>query len=491
MVSTDENLTLLTDLYQLTMAQGYWASGKLDEQAVFHAFFRSNPFGGGYAVACGTDQLENLVRNFHYTDSDMEYLSSLRCEDGSAMFNLDFLLWLSQLKLSVDIDAVEDGTIVFAHEPLVRVTGPLVQCQLLETALLNGINFQTLIATKASRVVRSAAGKPVSEFGLRRAQGPDGGLSASRASFVGGVSSVANVLAGKKFDIPVNGTHAHSWVMSFESEQDSFRAYAQSNPNNCSLLVDTYNVVSGIEAAINVGTEMKRQGKRLSAVRIDSGDLAWLSKKARHMLNEAGMRNVKIIASNDLDEYTIMALKEQGACVDAYGVGTRLATAYDQAALGGVYKLAAIRKNEQESWKPCLKVSEEASKITIPGILDVCRFVSDDGTFAGDCIYDVRRKLDKITVAVDPIDPTRRKQYSLDMQHEKLLKPFARDGKICGDVSTDAHAARAHFEEQYAMLDDSIKRFKNPHRYPAGIERMLFNERIRMILHLRGLDSLY
>ena len=491
MTLSDKNLTLLTDLYQLTMAQGYWANDKLDEQAVFHAFFRSNPFGGGYAVACGTNQLEDLIRNFHYSDSDMEYLSSLRNADGSAMFDLDFLLWLSKLELSVDIDAVKDGTIVFAHEPLVRVSGPLVQCQLLETALLNGINFQTLIATKASRVVRAASGKPVSEFGLRRAQGPDGGLSASRAAFIGGVSSVANVLAGKQYGIPVNGTHAHSWVMAFESEQDSFRAYAQSNPNNCSLLVDTYNVISGIEAAIDVGVEMKRQGKRLMAVRIDSGDLAWLSKKARIMLDDAGLRNVKIVASNDLDEYTIHALNAQGACIDSYGVGTRLVTAYDQSALGGVYKLAAIRKNIKEPWIPCLKISEEASKITIPGILDVCRFVNDDGKFAGDCIYDVQRKLDKITVAVDPIDNTRRKQYSLDMQHEKLLKPFARGGKICSDIDTDVNTCRRHFEEQYAMLDDSIKRFKNPHRYPAGIERMLFNERTRMVLHLRGLDSLY
>lgn len=484
------NLTLLTDLYQLTMAQGYWQHNKLNEQACFYAFYRKNPFGGGYAISCGTDQIAELVRNFKFTQEDVDYLAKLNAPGGGKLFCSEFLDWLLDFKLDVDIDAVLDGTVVFPHEPLVRVMGPLLHCQLLETALLNGINFQTLIATKASRICHAAQHRPIAEFGLRRAQGPDGGMSASRAAYIGGAASVANILAGKKYDIPISGTHAHSWVMSFDDELTAFRAYAQSMPKNCILLVDTYDVEQGVKNAIMVGKEMQARGEHLAGIRIDSGDLAWLSKKARSLLDDAGMNDVKIVLSNDLDEYTIAALVEQGACFDSLGVGTKLATAYDQAALGGVYKLSAIRSSKEEAWQLRIKVSEETTKLTIPGVLDTMRFFNDDGTFAGDVVFDTCADLPETIIGVDQNDQTHRKKYDANMRRETLLKPLVRAGKVC-DVDLSARSAKKHCEQQFALLEDSIKRFLNPHRYPAGIERELFNVRTQLILQVRGLDSLY
>ena len=325
--STEDNLTLLTDLYEITMAQGYWATGKTESEACFYVFFRDYPFKGGYAIACGMAQIAELLENWEITDEDIAYLQSIQAPGGGPLFEPSFLEYLKDMEMTVDVDAVEEGTVVFPVEPLVRVTGPIIQCQLLETALLNCVNFETLIATKAARVCREAEG-PVAEFGLRRAQGPNGGLLGARAAIIGGCASTSNVLAGERFNIPVSGTHAHSWVMSFDSELEAFREYARVSPKNCCLLVDTYDVF---------------KGEKLSGIRIDSGDLAWLSQQARKMLDDAGFSNVSIVASNDLDEYTISSLKAQGACIDSWGVGTKLITAYDHAALGGVYKLCAFR----------------------------------------------------------------------------------------------------------------------------------------------------
>ena len=336
---------LLTDLYQITMAQGYWDAEKAGEEACFTMYFRDYPFKGGYAVACGMAQLADLVETFRFSEEDIAYLASLDAPAGGPLFDPAFLEYLRDLRLSVDIDAVPEGTIVFPHEPLVRVTGPIMQCQLIETALLNMVNFQTLIATKAARVCRAAKGRAVAEFGLRRAQGL-GGVWASRAAVVGGCASTSNVLAGKLFDIPVSGTHAHSWVMSFDDELTAFREYARIFPNNCILLVDTYDVEQGIRNAITVGLEMRERGERLAGIRIDSGDLSWLSKMARRMLDEAGLTDCGIVLSNDLDEYTIQSMLEEGADVMSFGVGTKLASAYDQPTLGGVYKLAAVRVGE-------------------------------------------------------------------------------------------------------------------------------------------------
>lgn len=477
-------LTLLTDLYQLTMAQGYWRAGMEYTQASFTMFIRNNPFGGGYTIACGIDQLADLVERFSFTDDDRAYLSSIPAPGGGMLFSHEFLDYLSALKLTVDIDTVPEGTLVFPREPIVRVNGPILQCQLLETALLNGINFQSLIATKAARVCQAAQG-PVAAFGLRRAQGPDGGISSDRAAYIGGCSSVANVLAGKRYGIPVSGTHAHSWVMAFSSELEAFRSYAHEFPTNCILLVDTFDVMQGVRNAITVGLEMRERGDRLIGIRIDSGDLAWLSKRARAMLDEAGLEEVTIVASNSLDEYTITSLKEQGARIDAWGVGTRLATAYDQPALGGVYKLSAIRHGEG-AWEPRLKISEQTVKLTIPGVQGLRRYYREDGTLAGDMIYDmneVPRRGDE--VIVHPLDPTQRKDLS-NRRFEEILAPLVRHGELLDreDIAT----VRARAATQLTLIDPSIRRFTNPHPYPAGIEQGLYDVRTALVLALRGFD---
>ncbi len=482
------NMTLLTDLYEITMAQGYWSQGKLDTEACFYSFYRDNPFGGGYGVFCGANQIAELVDGFGFTDDDIEYLASLTTAAKTPLFDPGFLTWLRQLELSVDICAVPEGSPVFPREPLVRVTGPLLQCQLLEPAILNGINFQTLIATKAARICKAAEGRPVSEFGLRRAQGPDGAMSASRAAYVGGCASVANVLAGKRYGIPVGGTHAHSWVMSFPDELTAFRAYAAEMPDNCTLLVDTYDVRQGVSNAIIVARELAQNGHRLQAVRIDSGDLAWLSKMARSMLDRAGFPDVGIVLSNDLDEYTIMSLNDQKAQYTSLGVGTHLAAAYGQPALGGVYKLSAIREPGQDEWSPRLKISEQLYKRTIPGVLDVRRYFNADGRLAGDLIIDVNDDVPADAIMVDPLDATRRKK--VEGCFETLLKPLVSDGRV-NDVDLSAQSARERCIGQLAILDDSIKRFMNPHEYPCGIERGLFQRRNDMVIATGRNSSLY
>ncbi|MCQ2752329.1 MAG: nicotinate phosphoribosyltransferase, partial [Coriobacteriales bacterium] len=386
MLENDTSYALLTDLYQLTMAQGYYLNKMADNKACFYGFFRNNPFKGGYTVSCGKDQVLNVLNDFHFTSSDIDYLKSLKTAYDTPLFEDSFLDYLKNFNLSVDVDMVDDGTVVFPHQPTFRVIGPLYQCQLLETPLLNALGFQSLIATKASRIVNAANGIPVSEFGLRRAQGPNGAMSASRAAFVGGVKSVANVAAAKKFNIPTSGTHGHSWIMSFETELEAFRAYAQSNPDNCIFLVDTYNVIEGVKNAITVSKELEKQGKRAIAIRIDSGDLAWLSKKAREMLDDADLGYIGIILTNDLDEYTIEALNQQNAQYTSLGVGTKLVSAYDQPSLGLVYKLSAIEINGK--WVGKIKLSEQKSKQSLPGVLNVKRFINNDGIFVGDMIFD-------------------------------------------------------------------------------------------------------
>lgn len=482
------NMTLLTDLYEITMAQGYWSQGKLDTEACFYSFYRDNPFGGGYGIFCGANQIAELVDGFGFTDDDIEYLASLQSPGETPLFDPAFLAWLREVELSVDICTVPEGAPVFPREPLVRVVGPLLQCQLLEPAILNGVNFQTLIATKASRVCQAAEGRPVSEFGLRRAQGPDGALSSSRAAYVGGCASVANVLAGKLFDIPIGGTHAHSWVMSFPDELTAFRAYAQAMPDNCTLLVDTYDVEQGVKNAITVARELERDGHKLSGIRIDSGDLAWLSKMARSMLDKAGFPDVGIVLSNDLDEYTITSLNDQKAQYTALGVGTHLAAAYGQPALGGVYKLSAIREPGQEEWTPRLKISEQLYKRTIPGVLDVRRYRNDDGMLVGDLIFDVNDGVPADAVIVDPLDAMRRRK--MEGEFETLLKPLVKNGKVL-DVDLSARTARTRCTEQLACLDDSIKRFMNPHEYPCGIERTLFKKRDDLVIMTGRNSSLY
>lgn len=477
----------LTDLYQLTMAQGYLDHGMGDTQACFHMYFRNYPFKGGYAIACGMDQLAELVETYRFTDEDIAYLEALPAPGGGKLFHERFLQYLADFRLSVDIDAVHEGTPVFPNEPLVRVCGPILECQLIETPLLNCVNFETLVATKSARVCQ-AAGAPVAEFGLRRAQGAAGGVWASRAAVVGGCASTSNVLAGRMFDIPVSGTHAHSWVMSFPDELTAFRAYAQSFPNNCVLLVDTYDVEQGVRNAITVGLEMRERGERLSGIRIDSGDLTWLSKMARRMLDEAGLTDCGIVLSNDLDEYTIRSIRQEGVDVMSWGVGTKLACAYDQPTLGGVYKLSATRKGDGEAWVDHIKISESVQKLTTPGVLDVRRYYSEDGHIAGDMVFDTNAPVNEKEVIVDPYDSLRRKKLA-GKRYETLLKPLARSGKCVLEAEArNAMEARRRTMEGLETLDETQKRLLNPHTYPVGLERGLFERRGALVAKMKGFE---
>ena len=484
-ISGAPSLALLTDLYELSMAYGYWRADKERDEAVFHMFFRSNPFGGGYAIAAGLEPAIEYLDGLRFTEADVAYLRTLTGNDGKALFPDDFLAFLLQLEFTCDIDAIPEGTVVFPQEPLVRVTGPLIQAQIVESALLNLINFQTLVATKASRVVLAAKGDPVIDFGLRRAQGIDGSLGATRAAYIGGVTATSNVLAGAMFGLPVRGTHAHSWVMSFDSEREAFETYARVMPNNCVLLVDTYDTLQGVANAIEAGRQLRARGHDLAGVRLDSGDLAYLSIEARRMLDAAGFEQASIVASNDLDENIIFSLKDQGARIDVWGVGTNLITAFDQPALGGVYKLSAIKRPGGE-WEPRVKVSDQSIKTSNPGVLQVRRFLSG-GQAAGDMIYNIAAG-EPGPVMIDPLDLTRRKSFGEGVTHSDLLVPVYRRGQRVYDPPPLAEV-RAHRERQMALFHGGIKRFVNPHRYPVGLEQQLFDLKTQLVLNARGVAA--
>src|SRR6516162_10502754 len=364
---------LTTDLYEVTMACGYWKAGVADHEAVFHVTFRENPFGGQFTVACGLATAIDFLRGFQFTDTDVDYLGSQHGNDGKPLFDSGFLDYLRTLQLTCDIDATPEGMLVFPDEPLIRVVGPIAQCQLLETALLNIFNFESLIATKAARVCLAAKDDPVIEFGLRRAQGVDGGLTAARAACVGGCVGTSNLQAGERFGIPVSGTQAHSWIMFFEDEKEAFEAYAKAMPNNCVFLVDTYNSLDGVRHAIEVAGQLRKEGHEMIGVRLDSGDRVALSIEARRMLDEAGLTNAKIVCSGDLDEHVIAKMKQRGAKIDIWGVGTKLTTGQPDAALGGIYKLGAVR-HPASQWRYRIKLSDELAKTSYPGLLQVRRF---------------------------------------------------------------------------------------------------------------------
>ena len=479
------SLALLTDLYQITMAYGYWQSNLADREAVFHLFYRKKPFNGGYAISCGLELVIDALENFQFDKSDLDYLGTLEGNDGKALFSKDFLDYLGKLRFECSVAAVPEGRLVFENEPIIRVKGPLLQAQLIETMLLNIINYQTLIATKAARICYAAKGAPVMEFGLRRAQGIDGGLSASRAAYIGGCTGTSNVLAGKLLGIPVKGTHAHSWVMSFSNELDAFRQYAKTMDNNCILLVDTYDTRQGIINAIEVGKVLKQRGKQLIGIRIDSGDLAYLSQMAREMLDLAGLTETKIVASNDLDEYILESLQDQNAKLDVLGIGTKLVTAYDQPALGGVYKLSALRSPDGE-WQSKVKLSEQSLKINIPGIQQVRRF-SAKGQLVADMIYDVEDGLGEDCTIVDPYDATRSKKLDVDrLKFEELLVPVFEEGKLVY-ASPSLIDIRDRAKQELGTIHSGIKRFVNPHRYVVGLERSLYEKRLRLILEQRKL----
>ena len=376
-----QDLGLATDLYQLTMAAAYWDAGKAEDEAVFHLTFRVPPFGQPHATACGTGLISDLIKSFTFSPADIDYLRSIQGSDGKPLFKPAFIERLATFKFTGDIDAVREGEILFPHEPLVRVTAPLWQAQLIETALLTIINFQTLIATKARLVCDAAGSDPVFELGLRRAQGIGGGMEASRAAYIGGCAGTSNVMAAKLFGIPVKGTHAHSWVMSFDTEEEAFESYARAMPHNTVLLVDTYDTHQGVLNAVAVAKRLRARGHEILGIRLDSGDLTALSRAARETLDHHGFPEAKIIASNDLDEHTITRLKNEGAAIDIWGVGTKLVTAYDQPALGGVYKLSALRPKGTETWLPKMKLSEDPIKRSLPGILQVRRTATADTIF--------------------------------------------------------------------------------------------------------------
>jgi nicotinate phosphoribosyltransferase len=478
-----QSLALLTDFYQVTMAYAYWKTGTADREAVFHLSFRHNPFDGGFTVACGLAYAADWLRSLRFAEDDLAYLASLTAADGAPMFEPGFLDYLRGMEFACDVDAVPEGTVVFPHEPLVRVRGPIVQAQLVETALLNLVNFQTLIATKAARVCLAAHGDLVLEFGLRRAQGLDGGLAASRAAYVGGCAATSNVLAGKLFGIPVKGTHAHSFVMLFDDELTAFKEYARAMPRNCVLLVDTYDTLAGVRHAVEVGRWLREQGHELIGVRLDSGDLAYLSKEARAILDAGGFPQAAIVASNDLDERLIQSLKDQAATISVWGVGTRLVTGGDQSALGGVYKLAAVRERGGE-WQPRIKLSEQALKVSTPGVLQVRRY-SDRTGFQADMIWDEASGAPpREPVMIDPFDPTRRKRLAAGMVEEDLLQPIFRGGKPVWEPPP-LEAVRARTRRQLARCHAGLTRFDNPHRYPVGLEHGLFDLKTRLVLEAR------
>lgn len=457
------------------------------KEAAFHLFFRRTPFHGGFTIAAGLEAVIDFLENFRFSQSDLAYLATLTGPDGAALFPAEFLEYLAALRFTGNITAVPEGTPVFPYEPLLRIEGPLIECQLLESPLLNLINFPTLIATKAARMTIAAQGDPILEFGMRRAQGIDGALTASRAAYIGGCDSTSNVLAGKLFGIPVKGTHSHSWVMAFDDELESFKAYAQAMPNNCVFLVDTYDSIEGVKKAIEVGLWLKTQGKALIGIRLDSGDLADLSIKSRRMLDEAGFPDAKIVASNELDEMIIRDLKRQGAKISIWGVGTNLVTGKEQPALDGVYKISAIR-DPGEEWTYKLKLSEQMTKVSNPGILQVRRYFSGSNNVA-DVIYDIHTPLEAGCRMVDPLDPTKERLLTNALQSKDLLQPIFRNGKRVYDPPP-LDEIRRYAQTELAAFADGIKRFLNPHLYTVGMEKSLYDLKVSLIKQIRKQTAL-
>lgn len=463
------NLTMMTDLYELTMMNGYLRYGKDKNRACFDLFYRRRGDVTAYAVAAGLEQVIEYVKNLRFTQEDVEYLRSL------SIFDDAFLNYLSDFRFTGEILAVPEGTIIFPDEPILRVIAPIMEAQLLETALLNIINHQTLIATKAARVVQSARGDKVLEFGLRRAQGPDAGIYGARASIIGGCQATSNVLTGQLFGVPVGGTHAHSWVMSFGDELTAFRAYADVFPDNCLLLVDTYDTLgSGVPNAITVFKELRARGKEPVGIRLDSGDLAFLSRQARIMLDEAGFPNAKIFASGDLDEEVIWDLKAQGAAIDVWGVGTRMITSMGNPALGGVYKLAAEEVDGQ--FVPRIKISENPAKITNPGVKQLYRFY-DRRT--GKALADLLALDDEDLSSGEPLqifDPenTWKRMTLCDYKMRKLLVPIFENGELVYQSPALSEIA-VYAQQEMDTFWDEYKRLNRPHRYKVDLSQKLFD----------------
>jgi nicotinate phosphoribosyltransferase len=480
----EKNLTMLTDFYELTMSNGYFRNGMGNKIAVFDMFFRRIPDGGGFAICAGLEQLIEYLKHLHFSEEDINYFRSKK------IFDEGFLDYLANFEFKCDVWAMKEGSPMFPNEPIVVVRGPMIQAQLVETMVLLTINFQSLIATKANRMVRAAQGHPISEFGSRRAQGYDGAVLGARAAYIGGCTSTACVLADRIYGIPAVGTMAHSWVQVYDSEYEAFAEYAKMYPDNCVLLVDTYNVLkSGIPNAIKVFNEVVLPtGNRPKGIRIDSGDISYLSKKARKMLDDAGFPDVKIMASNSLDEYIIRELYLQDAKVDMFGIGERLITSKSDPVFGGVYKLVAVQ-HPDGSYQPKIKVSETLEKIINPHFKMVYRFFSKDtGKAMADyvTVHDEKVEVDDthpITI-FDPIATWKRKTFD-NVEVRPMLIPIFQNGK-CVYESPSIHDIRKFCLEQVDLLWDEVKRFENPHRYYVDLSEKLWNIKNRMLAEING-----
>ncbi|MBQ3596842.1 MAG: nicotinate phosphoribosyltransferase [Clostridia bacterium] len=476
----ERNLTLLTDLYQLTMMNGYLQKGRKDEIAVFDVFFRQNGMIT-YSLACGLEQVVEYVLGLKFNEDDVEYLRSLN------IFNEEFLEYLKGFSFTGDIYAVPEGTVVFPGEPILTVKAPVMQAQLIETAILNMMNFQTLIATKAAKICYSAQGDNVMEFGLRRAQAPDAGIYGARAAVIGGCSSTSNVLAGKMFDIPISGTHAHSWVMNFKDEYTAFLAYADVYPDSTMLLVDTYDTLKqGVPNAIKVFDYLKEKGHKPVGIRLDSGDLAYLSKEARKQLDEAGYPDTKICASGDLDEYSINSLKNQGAKISVWGVGTKLITSADMPALGGVYKLAAI-VDEDGKMIPKIKLSETTEKITNPGFKNIVRiYDKKTGRAEADVILLRDEKeidCEKPMVITHPTERWKKtvfNDYNVRYLHVDVIK----DGKLVYKLPS-LKEIKEYASRELSSFWDEYKRLDKPHVYKVDLSESLYQLKNQMLDEIR------
>ncbi len=468
------NLTLLTDLYQLTMLNGYFEKNIHEDIVVFDMFFRKNACNGGYTIVCGIDQFVEYIENISFSDEDLKYLRSLN------LFSDKFLNFLKNFKFTGDIYAVEEGTIMFPNEPIITVKAPLYQAQLIETTLLNIINFQSLIATKSSRVCFASEGDPVFEFGLRRSQGPDAGLYGARASIIGGCSATSNVLAGKMFDVPVVGTQAHSWVQKFDTELEAFESYSDIYPDKCMLLIDTYNVLnSGLPNAIKTFKKLREKGYEPLGVRIDSGDLKYLSNECKKELDKEGFKNIKITASNDLDEYTISSLKSQGASINAWGVGTKLITSAESPSLGGVYKLSASFKDNK--FEPKIKLSENPEKISNPGFKKVFRIYDKNNKAQADLItlHDEVIDTTKPLEIFHPVYTWKTKTFN-EYSIKELLKPLFINGK-CVHTKKTVMEIKKYVQDELNTLWDEYKRLLNPQIYKVDLSKKLWDLKTDMI----------
>jgi len=477
MRKNERDLTLLTDLYEMTMVAGYLEQGKTEQKANFDWFYRKNPDDGGFCIVAGLEQFIDYLLYLRFDQEKIEYLRSLR------IFSEDSLKSFKDFHFQGDIYAVPEGTVVFPNEPLIRVTASLPEAQFIESALLNLMNHQTLIATKAVRLCIAARGDSVIDFGLRRAHGPDAATYGARAAYIGGCAGTSNLDAGEKFAIPVKGTQAHSWIESFPSELEAFRTYARVFPDSCLLLVDTYNTLkSGLPNSIKVGLELEENGHKFLGIRLDSGDLAYLSKEARRMLNRAGLKNAKIVASNDLDEYLIESLKIQGAKIDIWGVGTRLITSHTSPALGGVYKLTAIDEADKEM-VPKIKISSNIEKITNPAKKKVYRIFDQEGKIKGDIIaLDQEEFNNKKPIKVyHPMHKHVSKTYIPPFRIESLLTPIFLKGKLVYKKPSLVEIQK-RTKRNLELLDEEYKRFINPHIYKVSLSKKLFSIKQKLIL---------